>query len=320
MRLLTAALSIAELTHFHPGRRRASPKCALDNLSLDIAPGEFFVLTGPNGSGKSTLFRILSGLLRPSVGAVHIGGESLFHGQTNPRRQMGMVFQHPALDKHLTVQENLAIHADLYGMDRVLFKKRLAEALAWSDISDRLADRVATLSGGQARQVELVKALLHAPQLLLMDEPTTGLDPGVRLAFLEMVQEIRRKQGMTVFMNSHLFSEAEQADRTGILQNGRMLAIDSPKQLTETLGREMLIVRAKEVAPLIQRITARPEVTLQQRGEELRIWGGNLPELFSEIMAHHRENVVAIAIKQPTLEDVFVHLTGHTQEAASEES
>lgn len=316
----TSALLLQGVSHLHPGKSHSSNRLALDDLSLEIKPGEFFVLTGPNGSGKSTLFQIMCGLLHPSAGEVFIEGEPLFKKGKNSRQKMGVVFQHPALDKQLTVMENFRIHADLYGMKRTLFQKRLSDVLSWSGIKDRLSERVGTLSGGQARQVELAKVLLHEPRILLMDEPTTGLDPGVRRHFLQRVQEISRQQKMTVFMNSHLFSEAEQADRAGILKKGRMIAIDPPKQLMQTLGAQMMVVRVREgfsLDTVLKEMSS--DITFQTCGQEIRIWGSDLPELFSKLMKHHADKIHGIALKEPTLEDLFIHLTGSIEKQSEEE-
>ncbi|MBF0271964.1 MAG: ABC transporter ATP-binding protein [Magnetococcales bacterium] len=306
------AVVIRQLGHCYRATRRQAPRKALDRLDLTIPTGTFFVLTGPNGSGKSTLFKILCGMTRPSTGTIHIFDHDLIANPNAARSAMGVVFQKPALDKYLTVEENLKIHADLHDIPPDLFRQRLPDALAWSDLRERLGDRVETLSGGLARQAELVKVLLHAPALLLLDEPTAGLDPGGRLAFLATLKRLQKKHGVTILMTSHVFAEAEQADLVAILRQGKLLALDSPTHLSRQLGAEILVVQGEGLETVAQGLTTRAGITLQVQNHELRIQGESreLLPLMAKLLQDHRERIHALAIKQPTLEDVYIHLTG----------
>ncbi|MBF0190188.1 MAG: ABC transporter ATP-binding protein [Magnetococcales bacterium] len=306
------AVVIRQLGHAYRATRRHPPRKALDRLDLTIPSGAFFVLTGPNGSGKSTLFKILCGLTRPSTGTIHIFGHDLIAAPRAARAAMGVVFQKPALDKYLTVEENLRIHADLHDIPPALFRQRLPEALAWSDLGERLGERVETLSGGLARQAELVKVLLHQPALLLLDEPTAGLDPGGRLAFLATLKRLQKKRGVTIVMTSHLFAEAEKADLVAILRHGKLLALDSPTHLSRQLGTEILVVQGEELDTVAQDLTRHAGLTLQVQNHELRIQGESreLLALMAELLQTQRERIHTLAIKQPALEDVYIHLTG----------
>lgn len=314
------AVTISHLAHCYPGHRRQPPRQALHELNLSIAAGCFFVLTGPNGSGKSTLFRILCGLTRPSAGFIAIHGHDLFAHPQAARRCMGVVFQKPALDKHLSVLENLRIHADLYDIPSSLFEQKLAQALLWSDLQDRLSDRVETLSGGLARQAELVKVLLHEPTLLILDEPTTGLDPGGRIAFMATLQRLQQDRHVTILMTSHIFAEAEKADQVAILQQGTLLAMDTPAALKKKLGREILVIQGESLAPLAADLTRRPDIVLHTQNHELRVQGGDLMGLMEELLLNYRTEIQSLAIKQPSLEDVYIHLTGRTPTAEEETS
>ncbi|MBF0213643.1 MAG: ABC transporter ATP-binding protein [Magnetococcales bacterium] len=314
------AVVIRQLGHCYPGRRRQPPRKALDGLDLVIPAGRFFVLTGPNGSGKSTLFKILCGLTRPSTGSIHLLGHDLILDPQTARGGMGVVFQKPALDKHLTVEENLRIHADLHDIPPDLFRARLQAALPWSDLRDRLGERVETLSGGLARQAELVKVLLHEPALLLLDEPTAGLDPGGRLAFMATLQRLQKKRGVTILMTSHLFSEAEKADLVGILRHGKLLAMDHPTQLSQRLGAEILVIQGEGLEPVAQALSGDPGLTWQLHDHELRVQGQDLLQLMAELLKAHRERIHTLAIKQPTLEDFYIHLTGHALASDEEEN
>lgn len=304
---------IQDLTHVYPGGRKVGPRTAIDGLSLSVAEGEFAILSGPNGSGKSTLFRILCGLALPSKGRVTIGGHDLFAEPAKVRQIMGVVFQNPAVDKHLTVAENIKIHADLYGITGAEFRARRDEALAWTDLADRLDQKVETLSGGLARQVELAKVLMTRPRVLLLDEPTTGLDPASRRNFLAALQRLQRERGMTVLMTSHVFSEAEDVDRVAIMREGKLLAFDSPQALKARIGTEMVVIQPADPEAFADTLQNELGLAVRRHGDELRLEetenGEGLPML-ERILNRYRPEIRSISIKQPDLEDVFVHVTG----------
>lgn len=304
---------IQDLTHVYPGSRKTGPRKALDALTLSVGEGEFAILSGPNGSGKSTLFRILCGLALPSAGTVRVGGFDLFAEPAKVRGIMGVVFQNPAVDKQLSVAENIRLHADLYGITGAEFAARRDEALAWTDLGDRLDQKVETLSGGLARQVELAKVLMTRPRVLLLDEPTTGLDPMSRRNFLDALHRLHRERGMTVLMTSHVFSEAEDVGRVAIMREGKLLAYDSPQTLKARIGTEMVVVQpdgdAEEFAEILR---AELGLAVRRHGDELRLEetenGEGLP-LLERMLERYRPRIRSISIKQPDLDDVFVHVT-----------
>ncbi|MBK1664392.1 multidrug ABC transporter ATP-binding protein [Rhodospirillum rubrum] len=308
-------IRIDDLSHAYPGRRGKPARLALRDLTLGVAEGSFTILAGPNGSGKSTLFRILCGLCLPSSGRVSIGGHDLLAAPAAARALMSVVFQSPAVDKQLSVAENLALHGRLYGLSGKTLAARRDEALAWSGLESRLGDRVGTLSGGLARQVELAKCLLTYPRVLLLDEPTSGLDPAARRAFLDALTAIQRQRKMTVLMTSHVFSEAEDADKVAILRDGDLLAHDSPAALRRQLGRDMLVVTARDAETLAPRLGQTLGLAVSRHGAEIRIEAipasGPVP-LIDAILSAFRGDIQSIAVRQPTLEDVFIHITGTT--------
>jgi ABC-2 type transport system ATP-binding protein len=307
-------IAIKALSHTYPGTSRQPPRQALAGLDLAVEPGCFAILSGPNGSGKSTLFRILCGLMRPSQGTIAIGGADLFADPQRARAQMGVVFQSPAVDKHLSVIENLRLQGALYGLSGAAFEERLAEAEGWSAIRERHRDRVETLSGGLARQLELVKCLLSRPRLLLLDEPTTGLDPASRKAFLDALHRLHKTMGLTILMTSHIFAEAEDADRVAILKDGRLLAYDHPAALRARLGREMLVIQCADPQGLGARIRAEFQPKMMCVHEtELRLEEIDPSQslgLLERILDRFRPEIASVAIKPPGLEDVFIHITG----------
>lgn len=306
-------ITIRNLTHVYPGSRKTAARVAVADLSLDVGEGEFAILSGPNGSGKSTLFRILCGLARPSGGSVRIAGLDLAREPAAVRGVLGVVFQSPALDKHLTVAENLAIQADLYGIGADVFPARRDQALGWTDLGGRLDSRVETLSGGLARQVELAKVLMTEPRVILLDEPTTGLDPVSRRNFLGALRALQRRRGLTVLMTSHVFSEAEEVDRVAILREGRLLAYDTPQALRAMIGTEMVVIQARDAVALAARLERDLDLRTAVVGDEVRLAetenGKSLP-ILERILDGYRSDLRAIAIKQPGLDDVFVRITG----------
>jgi ABC-2 type transport system ATP-binding protein len=309
---VTPAIAIEGLSHTYRGTRKTAPRTAIGGLTLAVNEGDFAILSGPNGSGKTTLFRILCGMIRPSAGAIRVAGHDLLSSAAAARRHLGVVFQSPAVDKHLTVAENLRLHAALYGIASGEFAARRDEALAWSELRHRLDDRVNALSGGLARQVELAKCLLTRPSVLLLDEPTTGLDPASRRHFLDALRAIQRERKMTVLMTTHIFAEAEDADRVAIMKTGKLLAYDSPQALHALLGREMVVAQSRDADGLAARIRAELGLVAHRHGDEVRLQetaqGAGLP-LLEKLLTRYRAEITSVAIKQPTLEDVFIHLT-----------
>ena len=318
-----AAIAIGGLSHTYPKTRRAAARTAIAGLTLTVTEGEFAILSGPNGSGKTTLFRILCGMIRPSAGAVRIAGHDLLDEPAAARRHLGVVFQSPAVDKHLTVEENLRLHAALYGVGGRDYAARRDEALAWSELKHRLNDRVNALSGGLARQVELAKCLLTRPSVLLLDEPTTGLDPASRRHFLDALRAVQKARGMTVLMTTHVFAEAEDADRVAIMKAGHLLAFDSPQSLRGRLGREMVVAESRDATALAARIKSELGLAAHRHGDEVRLeetaHGGGLP-ILEKLLARFRAEITSVAIRQPTLEDVFIHLTSEASAERHQEA
>ncbi len=228
---MTAVLEIADLT------KRYGKLTALDAVSLTVSAGEFVALLGPNGAGKSTLFQILSGLFVPDAGSVRVGGRDIRRDAVPALAGLGIVFQQPTLDLDLTVRGNLRFHARLHGLSRRDTRERIAEELGRLDLADRVDDTARTLSGGNRRRVELARALLHRPTILLMDEPTVGLDPASRRDLGLHVRRLCAEQGLGVLWATHLVDEAEQADRVVVLDRGHVLQDGEPADLlrkTET--------------------------------------------------------------------------------------
>lgn len=220
--------------------KRYGQRRALDGLSLELPPGQRVALLGPNGAGKSTLFQVLTGLFVADEGEVEVAGQSLRHSAVAALRHIGVVFQQMSLDLDLTVERNLRFHADLHGLPRAVTAERIAAGAAAMGIAADLQRRVRELSGGNRRKVELVRALLHQPQLLLMDEPTVGLDPKSRRDLLAALRADVAARRSSVLWATHLVEEAEAADRVVVLHRGKLLADGTPAEVTAALGGQTL--------------------------------------------------------------------------------
>jgi len=226
----TPRLSVDGLT------KRYGARAALDDLSFTLQAGCFAALLGPNGAGKSTLFQVLTGLFAADAGEVAVDGHSLSGSAVAALRHIGVVFQQMSLDLDLSVARNLRFHADLHGLPRAVTEARIAEDCAGAGLSADLQRPVRELSGGNRRKVELVRALLHRPGLLLMDEPTVGLDPKSRRDLRQAIHADVRSRASSVLWATHLVEEAEAADRVLVLHKGRLLADGTPAEVAAALG------------------------------------------------------------------------------------
>lgn len=228
------------MLHVHALVKRYGARAALQGLSLDLAPAALVVLLGPNGAGKSTLFQVLTGLFVADEGEVTVNGLSLRTRATSALRHIGVVFQQMSLDLDLSVRRNLQFHADLHGLPRAVAAQRIDEGADALGLAADLARPVRELSGGNRRKVELVRALLHRPALLLMDEPTVGLDPKSRRDLMNAIRADIAARGTAVLWATHLVEEAEAADRVLVLHQGRLLADGTPRAVTAALGGDAL--------------------------------------------------------------------------------
>jgi len=290
--------------------RNFGPRAALSGVTLSIRAGEMFALLGPNGSGKTTLFRILSTLLAPSAGTARVGGCDVVGEAMAVRHQIGVVFQSPALDPQLTVEENLRCAGSLYGLRGADLVARLRSAAQALSLSDRLADRVQSLSGGLQRRVEIAKCLLPRPRVLLLDEPSTGLDPAAREGLRATLERVRRESEVTVVMTTHLLEEAERCDRVAILHRGRLVACETPAELRGRLGTDVAVVSGPEPEVLAARVREMFGWPLSVRGERLRVEVPAGGDAAGRLVSALGAAADTVTVGRPTLEDVFLDLTG----------
>lgn len=292
---------------------------ALDNLSFVVERSEIFGLLGPNGSGKTTLFKLLSTLLPLQSGNAFIFGQSLRDGTREVRRRIGVVFQHASIDRKLTVAENLMHHGHLFGLKGERLRQQSTAMLNWLGLSERRDDLAETLSGGLQRRVELAQAFLHQPELLILDEPSTGLDPAARREFLNHVARLRADKDITIVLTTHHMEEAERCDRLGILHEGKLVALASPSELRAQVGGDVVVIRAKNVEGLRQEIQLKMRTPAAIVASCLRIERARGHEFVRDVVESFGPQIESITFGKPTLEDVFVHLTGHQFYAVQEE-
>lgn len=299
---------------------RYGERSALNNLDLTVAPGQIFALLGPNGGGKTTLFRILATLLRPTDGQAAVMGFDVRQSPHDVRRRIGVMFQSPSVDKKLTVTENLRHHGHLYGLSGGALSDRTGEVLATIGLVDRAGERVEKLSGGLMRRVEIAKSLMHRPKVLLLDEPSVGLDPHARLALRDQLEELRQSWGVTCLLTTHLMDEAETCDMVGIIDEGVLVACGTPSDLRSSIEGDVVTVTTNKGPALREDIRSRFGADAQLLGDTLRIEHKRGHELATQLADAFGDALLTVTVGRPTLNDVFVKRTGHHLDGASGDS
>jgi len=303
--LTDVAVGLGDLRH------RFGDREALAGVSFDVPRGELLALLGPNGSGKTTLFRILSTALVPTTGSVVIFGVDVVRRPALARRSLGVVFQAPSLDRKLTAAENLRHQGRLYGLRGRELERRIGAALERLGLAERAHERVERLSGGLARRVELAKGLLHRPGLLLLDEPTTGLDPTARREFWAHLAAVRGEAGTTAVVTTHLLDEAEACDRIAVLDEGRLVALGAPAELKAEIGGDVITIETADAEALATGIEARFGCRAQVVERTVRIERERGHELVPQLVDAFPDAISGLTLGKPTLDDVFVRRTGH---------
>jgi ABC-2 type transport system ATP-binding protein len=298
-------ISVQNVVHRYENRT------ALNGISFDVRNAELFGLLGPNGSGKTTLFRILSTLMVPTAGRALVQGYDSAKEPALLRRQIGVVFQAQSIDPKLTAYENLWHQGHLYGLHGAALKSRILEILRRVGLSDRAREYVETFSGGMQRRVELAKGLLHHPSVLLLDEPTTGLDPGARRDLWQYLKILRDEENVSVIVTTHLMEEAERCDRLAILNEGKLVALGTPADLTKEIGGDIVLLDARNPDALAIRIQQRFQTDATVMDNKIRLELENGHRFIAEVVEAFPGEIMAMSVSKPSLEDVFIHRTGH---------
>src|ERR1044071_1760273 len=287
-------------------RHRYDKRTALKGISFDVAVGEIFGLLGPNGSGKTTLFRILSTLMLPTSGRALVSGFDSTGQPDEVRRRIVVVFQSKSVDLKLTAAENLWHQGHLYGLRGATLKSRIQEMLERVALADRAKDKDETFSGGMQRRVELAKGLMHRPSVLLLDEPTTGLDPGARRDLWIYLDELRAQEKVSIIVTTHLMEEAEHCNRLAILNLGEIVGLGTPAELRSQIGGDVVMLEAADPALLAERVQERFGVSATVLEGKVRMEIRDGLKFVTSLAEGFPGAIQSVSISKPTLDDVFI--------------
>ncbi|MDA1190913.1 MAG: ABC transporter ATP-binding protein [Candidatus Poribacteria bacterium] len=298
------AVEARNLTHKYGDRT------ALRKVSMVVSQGSLFGIVGPNGSGKSTLFRILSTLQKPTDGSATVLGSDTLAASSLVRQKLGVVFQNSILDGKLTLRENLLHHGQYYGLGGRRLRERVDAALGQLRLADRAKDKVETLSGGMRRRGELAGCLLHEPPVLLLDEPTVGLDPVARRDFWDTITRIRAERSMTILVTTHLMDEAERCDRLALLHQGEVVALASPDELKADMGFDVITIRTTQPDALVNEVKAAYgwNARTDDHGVRIEVEAGHAQ--IGGLIERFEGRFESITLSKPSIEDVFFLRTG----------
>ncbi len=292
---------------------------AVKGVEFEVATGEVFGFLGPNGAGKTTTINMLCTLVTPTAGSASVAGHDVVHERDDVRRNIGLVFQDPTLDGYLTAEQNLRLHAELYGVQSALVKPRMQQVMTMVGLWDRKDSVVGTFSGGMRRRLEIARGLMHSPRVLFLDEPTIGLDPQTRRSIWEYIRELKEREEITIFMTTHYMDEAEWCDRIAIMDHGEIVALDSPETLKAGVGTDRVTIHTDDddatIAALAERFGIEARISEGAVTFGVREGEQFVPRLFAELGIP----IKAVNVSRPTLDDVFMSYTGSTIRDAEED-
>ena len=285
---------------------------AVAGIDFEVPQGETFGFLGPNGAGKSTTINMLCTLATPTAGSASVAGHDVVAERDAVRRNIGLVFQETTLDGYLTAELNLRFHAELYGVPRSEVEPRMRKVLDMVGLWDRKDSKVMTFSGGMMRRLEIARGLMHAPRVLFLDEPTIGLDPQTRALIWEYIRELGHRESITIFFTTHYMDEAEYCDRIAIIDNGRIVALDTPEALKASVGKDRVQIQTEDDEAAIAALRERfgVEASVHEGAVTFSVPAGEqfVPHLFAELGVPIR----SVNVSRPTLDDVFMNYTGKT--------
>ena len=295
---------------------------AVKGVEFEVATGEVFGFLGPNGAGKTTTINMLCTLVRPTAGSAAVAGHDVVHERDDVRRNIGLVFQDPTLDGYLTAEQNLRLHAELYGVESALVKPRMQQVMTMVGLWDRKDSVVGTFSGGMRRRLEIARGLMHSPRVLFLDEPTIGLDPQTRRSIWEYIGELKEREEITIFMTTHYMDEAEWCNRIAIMDHGEIVALDDPETLKAGVGTDRVTIHTDDNQAAIEALADRfgVEARISEGAVSFGVPEGEqfVPRLFAE-WDPALPPIKAVNVSRPTLDDVFMSYTGSTIRDAEED-
>ena len=309
-----AAISVKDL------RKRFGEFEAVKGVNFEVETGEVFGFLGPNGAGKTTTINMLCTLTKPSDGSAEVAGFDVVAARDDVRRHIGLVFQDPTLDGYLTAEQNLRLHAELYGVESKVVKPRMQQVLEMVGLWERRDGQVMTFSGGMRRRLEIARGLMHSPRVLFLDEPTIGLDPQTRSSIWGYIRQLQQTEEITIFMTTHYMDEAEFCGRIAIMDGGEVVALDTPAALKEAVGADRIRIETADDEKAIARLGEHfgLEATVSEGVVSFAVAEGEafVPRLFAELEVP----IKSVSLSRPTLDDVFMNHTGSTIRDAEESS
>lgn len=290
---------------------------AVDNISFTVKEGEIFGFLGPNGAGKTTTIKMLTTLLNPTSGTAKIAGHDIKEDRDNVRKNIGVVFQEPALDTELTGQENLEYHARMYALPKKKREKRIDEVLNLVDLTDKKDVFVKNYSGGMKRRLEIARGLMHYPTVLFLDEPTLGLDAQTRRAIWKYVKKMNKEEKTTIFLTTHYMDEADfLCKKVGIIDHGKILVMDTIVDLKKSIGNDVITIKSTDMKKLRSELKEKKWVKKTEKHDEKLTVGVEKGDekipIIIEIAQKIDVKIKSISVRQPTLDDVFLSYTGRT--------
>jgi len=283
---------------------------AVCEVTFQVDEGEIFGFLGPNGAGKTTTINMLCTLVRPTAGSATINGFDVIRQRSDVRRSIGLVFQDPALDEYLSAEQNLRFHAYAYNVPPDIREERITEALQLVELLDRRKSKVRTFSGGMKRRLEIARGLLHNPKVLFMDEPTLGLDPQTRRHIWDYVLALRKQIHLTIFLTTHYLDEAENCDRIGIIDRGRIVALDTPDNLKDAMGGDVVTLKAGDNEAAARELKEKFSLSPVVKDGDVNFHVPHGEIFLPKLMQNFQTPLISINLRRPTLDDVFLKLTG----------
>jgi len=283
---------------------------AVDNISFTVAPGEIFGFLGPNGAGKTTTMNILCTLAKPTSGRATVNGYDIVRQQSRVRQSIGLVFQDRSLDERLSALQNMRFHTMVYHVPASVREQRIEQVLRMMELWDKRKDEVRTYSGGMKRRLELARGLLHYPKVLSLDEPTLGLDPQTRNRVWEYILELRQREGTAIFLTTHYMDEADKADRIAVIDDGKLIAIDTPEQLKKMVSKDIISVKTGDDDKAAEEIRLRYQIEARRDSNGLAFEVTSGEEFLPTFIKGFSTRILSVSLRRPSLDDAFLKLTG----------